>query len=70
MDLAKVYVQGLIPGPTEDETSFFKRVEIASQSKLQDLSPVTKELFGFSIDWVPVFFRTKISFLGRGRLRG
>ncbi len=59
IDLAKFYEQGLIPGPQEDATSFLKRVETASALNRQNLSPVTQELFGFSIEWVPVFFSNK-----------
>jgi hypothetical protein len=59
IDLIKAYERGLIPGPHENDASFLERVEAISESKFSNLSPLTDELFGFSIDWVPVVSSNK-----------
>lgn len=52
------FQRGLIPGPDEDEKTFLERVSrLTAQSPNQEEShAITRHLFGFSVDWVPVFY--------------
>jgi hypothetical protein len=72
-------IQGLIPGPDENETAFIERATFcqnleqnlvqkvgadlpfetgdhASQDLLKEALPLTKELYGISPQWTPLFF--------------
>lgn len=53
--------RGYIPGPSEDEAVFLKRVlKAAPQSDHWDeAQPITLPLFGFSVDWVPIHYSNK-----------
>lgn len=78
-DLLAFNLQGLIPGPDENEHDFIKRAQHclslhqqllekcdanlpfditqkASDSIIQEVLPITKELFGIMPTWVPIFF--------------
>ena len=55
IDPLGLYKQGLIPGPKETEAGFLKRV----QSCQVCTSSLRQELFGFSINWVPVTVSNK-----------
>lgn len=57
IDPFKTYKRGLIPGPKETEEEFLKRVQICQAHS--NLSSRTQEVFGFSIDWVPVTVSNK-----------
>lgn len=52
--------RGLIPGPNELETDFLDRVQSSlSQGDVEmwrEAHQITQRCFGFSLDWVPVYF--------------
>lgn len=64
IDPFKAYKRGLIPGPKETEEEFLKRVEACKVHS--NLSSRTQEVFGFSIDWVPVTVSNKNLFPWEG----
>lgn len=55
------FERGLIPGPGEDERTFLERVtQLTVQpnqgTSVQEAYLITRRLFGFSVDWVPIFY--------------
>jgi len=50
--------RGLIPGPSEDEKTFLERISrlTTQPNQEQEAHVITLNLFGFSVDWVPVFY--------------
>ncbi len=60
--LLQAYKRGLIPGPQEDESSFFKRLSACRELGVSIAQP----LFGFVIDWVAVVISNKNLLLWEG----
>ena len=53
--------RGLIPGPEEKEAAFLTRVSKAClyANEWGEAAPITRSLFGFAVDWVPIHYSNK-----------